>query len=48
MVIMQLVLEFPPPSVTFTVKLPEAVGIPVTSPVDVFSVRPAGSVPTIE
>ena len=27
---------------------PAAVGVPETAPVDVFSVRPAGSVPTIE
>jgi hypothetical protein len=48
MVIMQLVLELPTASVTLTVKVPEAVAVPVTSPVAVFSVRPAGSVPTIE
>src|SRR5690348_1502013 len=29
-------------------KLPAAVGVPVTAPVEVFSVRPAGSVPTTE
>lgn len=29
-------------------KMPAAVGVPVTAPVAVFSVRPAGSVPTME
>ncbi len=48
MVIMQLVLELPAASVTFTVKVPAAVGVPVTAPVEVFSVSPGGSVPTIE
>jgi hypothetical protein len=32
-------------SVTLMVKVPEAVGVPVTAPVEAFSVRPAGSVP---
>jgi hypothetical protein len=35
-------------SVTLTEKLPEAAGVPITAPVLVFSVNPAGSVPTIE
>ena len=48
MVIEQLLLEFPFPSVTRTVNVPELVGVPVTAPVEVFSERPAGSVPTIE
>src|SRR5271169_4640811 len=48
MVIMQLVLELPTASVTSTEKVPAAVGVPVTAPVEVFSVSPAGSVPTIE
>ncbi len=48
MVIMQLVLELPTASVTLTEKVPAAVGVPVTSPVEVFSVSPGGSVPTIE
>ena len=45
MVIMQLVLELPTASVTFTVKVPEAVGVPVTSPLEVFRVSPGGNVP---
>jgi hypothetical protein len=48
MVIMQLVLELPVASVTLTVKVPAAVGVPVTAPVEVFSVKPEGSVPTME
>ena len=36
MVIVQLVLELPTASVTFTVKVPAAVGVPVTAPVEVF------------
>ena len=35
-------------SVTFTAKVPAAVGVPVIAPVELFSVNPAGSVPTIE
>jgi hypothetical protein len=35
-------------SLTWMLKEPGAVGVPVTAPVEVFSVRPAGSVPTIE
>lgn len=35
-------------SVALREKEPEAVGVPVTAPVDVFSVSPAGSVPTTE
>ena len=35
-------------SVTWIENVPAAVGVPVTAPVDVFSVRPAGNVPTIE
>ena len=34
-------------SVTFTVKLPVAVGVPLIWPVAASSVSPAGSVPTI-
>ncbi len=48
MVRMQEVLVAPFASVTFTLKLPLAVGVPVISPVAAFSVRPAGSVPTME
>src|SRR5271165_3924069 len=29
-------------------KVPAAVGVPITAPVEVFSISPAGSVPTIE
>jgi hypothetical protein len=32
-------------SLTWMVKVPEAVGVPVTAPVDVFRIRPDGSVP---
>ena len=32
-------------SVTLTVKVPEAVGVPVIAPVEVFRERPAGNVP---
>ena len=35
-------------STTFTLKVPEAVGVPVMATVEAFSVRPAGSVPTTE
>ena len=35
-------------SVTWMENEPAAVGVPVTAPVDVFSVRPAGNVPTTE
>src|SRR5580658_3710907 len=45
MVIVQPVPVAPRESVTLIVKVPEAVGVPVTAPVEVFSVRPAGSVP---
>jgi hypothetical protein len=38
----------PTESVTLIEKLPEAVGVPVTAPVEVLSVSPAGSVPTME
>jgi hypothetical protein len=48
MVIMQLVLELPVASVTLTVKVPAVVGVPVTAPVEVFSVNPVGRVPTME
>ena len=34
-------------SVTFTVKLPVAVGVPVIAPVPAFSDSPAGNVPSI-
>ena len=40
--------ETPLASVTFTLKVPDAVGVPVTAPFDGFSVRPAGNVPLIE
>ncbi len=48
MVIAQPALVASLASVTFTVKVPEAVGVPVTAPVEVFRVKPAGRVPTIE
>src|SRR5580698_9923888 len=35
-------------SVTMTAKVPGAVAVPVMAPFEVFSVRPAGSVPTTE
>ena len=35
-------------SVARTLKVPAAVGVPVTAPVDAFRVSPAGRVPTIE
>ena len=35
-------------SVTWIENVPAAVGVPVTAPVEVFNVRPAGNVPTIE
>jgi hypothetical protein len=35
-------------SVTLIEKLPEAVGVPVTAPVEAFSESPAGSVPETE
>jgi hypothetical protein len=38
----------PSESVTLMEKLPDAVGVPVTAPVEVFRVKPAGNVPTIE
>jgi len=38
----------PSESVTSILNEPVAVGVPVTAPVAVFRVRPAGSVPTIE
>ena len=38
----------PSASVTWIEKVPAAVGVPVTTPVEVFSVSPAGNVPTIE
>ena len=47
-VMAQAVLVAPFASVTLTEKVPEAVGVPVTAPVVVFRVRPAGSVPTME
>lgn len=49
MVIEQVVVPtLPRESVTWNEKVPLAVGVPVTAPVEVFRVRPAGSVPTIE
>jgi propanediol utilization protein len=47
-VITQPVAVAPRASVTLMVKVPDAVGVPVTAPVEVFRVRPAGNVPTIE
>jgi hypothetical protein len=47
-VIEQPALVAPRASFTCTEKLPAAVGVPVTAPVVVLRVRPAGSVPTIE
>jgi hypothetical protein len=47
-VIEQPLLVAPSASFTCTEKLPAAVGVPVTAPVVVLRVRPAGSVPTIE
>jgi hypothetical protein len=49
MVIPQVpVAETPFESTTLMVKLPAAVGVPITAPVEAFSVKPAGSVPTTE
>src|SRR5271166_3481569 len=49
MVIEQVVVPTTPfESVTWMLNVPEAVGVPVTAPVEVFNVRPAGSVPTME
>src|ERR1035437_4781343 len=49
MVIAQVVVETTPlASVILMLKLPAAVGVPVTAPVAVFRVRPAGKVPTME
>src|SRR4051812_50177745 len=46
MVMAQVVVATTPlASVTFTVKLPASVGVPVIAPVVVFRVRPAGRVP---
>ena len=47
-VITQPLEDTPFASVTFTLKVPEAVGVPVTAPFDAFSVKPAGNVPLIE
>src|ERR1700689_1169080 len=48
-VIGQVVVALPPSaSVPWMEKEPAAVGVPVTAPVDVFSVSPAGNVPTTE
>ena len=47
-VIAQAVPVAPFASVTFTEKVPDAVGVPVIAPFDAFSERPAGSVPTME
>ena len=44
----QLVLLAPSASLTCTEKEPPAVGVPVMAPVVVFSIKPAGNVPTIE
>ncbi len=35
-------------SVTWSEKAPRAVGVPVTAPVELFSVKPAGNAPTTE
>ena len=51
MVIAQAVPVAPLASVTWTLNAPEAVGVPVTAPVEAFRLRPAGrfaSPPTIE
>jgi hypothetical protein len=45
MVIEQDVPTLPFASVTLMLKVPAEVGVPVTAPVEAFSVRPAGSVP---
>ena len=47
-----IVIEQPVPttpleSVTWTLNVPAAVGVPVTAPLLAFRLRPAGSVPTI-
>jgi len=47
-VIVQPVAVAPKESVTMIEKEPDAVGVPVTAPVEAFSVSPAGKVPTIE
>ena len=47
-VIEQAVPVAPLESVTFTWKVPEAVGVPVIAPVEAFNASPAGSVPTME
>ena len=48
MVMAQAVPVAPLASVTFTLKVPDAVGVPEIAPVELFSVRPAGNVPTME
>ena len=47
-VMAQAVLVAPLESVTFTEKVPEADGVPLIAPVELFSARPAGRVPTME
>jgi len=48
-VIVQVPLPATPlASVTLIENVPDAVGVPVTAPVEVFRVSPAGKVPTIE
>ena len=48
MVKAQAVPVAPLASLAWTMKVPEAVGVPVIAPVVVFSAKPAGSVPTME
>ena len=48
MVIAQPVPVVPSESVTLIVNDPAAVGVPVIAPVEVFRVKPTGSVPMIE
>jgi len=47
MVIVQPVPTAPLASVTLIVNVPGAVGVPLMAPVEVFRVRPAGSVPLL-
>jgi hypothetical protein len=48
MVNAQLVAVAPVVSVTLMLKVPVTVGVPVTAPVELFSDKPFGSVPTTE
>jgi hypothetical protein len=47
-VIVHPVAVAPSESVTLIENVPDAVGVPVTAPVELFSVSPAGNVPTTE